>query len=274
MSRNQAISIHAPRMGSDLRRTERFTCALDFNPRSPDGERRDQEMRRVMRIVISIHAPRMGSDRPSQTCSRSAVRFQSTLPGWGATRPPCRSWNPSQYFNPRSPDGERLMPWDADNRVVAFQSTLPGWGATLPTLSGCGLFHVFQSTLPGWGATLSAGRLQYPIHHFNPRSPDGERRCAEFGRGHFGAISIHAPRMGSDAVPNLDVATLALFQSTLPGWGATIRIQGGCGNRFQSTLPGWGATESKRYLPTGRSYFNPRSPDGERRLSPAPIIPG
>ncbi|SPU26666.1 Uncharacterised protein [Bifidobacterium bifidum] len=101
-----------------------------------------------------------------------------------------------------------------------------------------------------------------------------------------GYISIHAPRMGSDAVPNLDVATLALFQSTLPGWGATIRIQGGCGNRFQSTLPGWGATQlirardlgllisihaprmgsdfARRIHRLAHSHFNPRSPDGER----------
>ena len=147
---------------------------------------------------------------------------------------------------------------------------------------------IFQSTLPGWGATLSAGRLQYPIHHFNPRSPDGERRCAEFGRGHFGAISIHAPRMGSDAVPNLDMATLALFQSTLPGWGATSMVgflsvrrwhfnprspdgerhittaTAAANNAFQSTLPGWGATPPTLRGDYGRYHFNPRSPDGER----------
>ena len=80
------ISIHAPRMGSDLRnpiiKAHRSifqstlpgwgatTAALtirhhvhDFNPRSPDGERRQHYCGLVFIVGISIHAPRMGSDR-------------------------------------------------------------------------------------------------------------------------------------------------------------------------------------------------------------------
>ena len=57
-------------------------------------------------------------------------------------------------------------------------------------------------------------------------------------------ISIHAPRMGSDAGETVQAAAFALFQSTLPGWGATRLAQ--CVRLiilgFQSTLPGWGAT--------------------------------
>ena len=34
-------------------------------------------------------------------------------------------------------------------------------------------------------------------------------------------ISIHAPRMGSDATKLLNGELMDLFQSTLPGWGAT-----------------------------------------------------
>ena len=36
------------------------------------------------------------------------------------------------------------------------------------------------------------------------------------------AISIHAPRMGSDELADLDMWVLSRFQSTLPGWGATV----------------------------------------------------
>ena len=57
--------------------------------------------------------------------------------------------------------------------------------------------------------------------NFNPRSPGGERlHTAVF------AIAENA------------------FQSTLPGWGATIGRVGACQRvrEFQSTLPGWGAT--------------------------------
>ena len=34
------ISIHAPRMGSDMLGVQMFPGYDDFNPRSPDGERR------------------------------------------------------------------------------------------------------------------------------------------------------------------------------------------------------------------------------------------
>ena len=83
------------------------------------------------------------------------------------------------------------------------------------------------------------------IANFNPRSPCGERRCIR---------------------PMIPWTTT--FQSTLPVWGATVRISVGsflhdyfnprspCGERravcadglpryrFQSTLPVWGATKS------------------------------
>ena len=60
----EVISIHAPRMGSDLER------ALA----EPDPE-------------ISIHAPRMGSDTAWYPTYAQIIVFQSTLPGWGATIP-------------------------------------------------------------------------------------------------------------------------------------------------------------------------------------------
>ena len=57
-------------------------------------------------------------------------------------------------------------------------------------------------------------------------------------------ISIHAPRMGSDNPACWSLGWRWIFQSTLPGWGATV-----VGTKywisayvFQSTLPGWGAT--------------------------------
>ena len=147
------ISIHAPRMGSDARRSRRIAGASDFNPRSPDGERRtcvppsyfDDIFQSTLPgwgatpavdfidplTEISIHAPRMGSDTSSWSMTRS-----------------------STYFNPRSPDGERheatMYPLDS----TAFQSTLPGWGATLSTPAKP-LRPIFQSTLPGWGATTA-----------------------------------------------------------------------------------------------------------------------
>ena len=193
-----------------------------------------------------------------------------------------------------------------------FQSTLPGWGATASLrimLRICAL--LFQSTLPGWGATPprwqwnprpsnfnprspDGERLHVCHHcndvarHFNPRSPDGERRCDLRHDMWIICISIHAPRMGSDLRYRCGMLKRFLFQSTLPGWGATSMVgflsvrrwhfnprspdgerhittaTAAANNAFQSTLPGWGATPPTLRGDYGRYHFNPRSPDGER----------
>ena len=100
----------------------------------------------------------------------------------------------------------------------------------------------FQSTLPGWGATGTQGPAIARHHDFNPRSPDGERPGDHSDRS-GDAISIHAPRMGSDRMQSMPPPPNSLFQSTLPGWGATLHSSiCTADDPFQSTLPGWGAT--------------------------------
>ena len=56
------ISTHAPRTGSD--KSARFCRAnvVDFNPRSPHGERQLRVRRDHVLYDISTHAPRTGSD--------------------------------------------------------------------------------------------------------------------------------------------------------------------------------------------------------------------
>ena len=125
------ISIHAPRMGSDRNRPPASAGRGDFNPRSPDGERHQGRAMtasegkfqstlpgwgatvdaadRLLVAGISIHAPRMGSDLSDTTCHALRFLFQSTLPGWGATRRSLLISSVKAYFNPRSPDGERLI---------------------------------------------------------------------------------------------------------------------------------------------------------------------
>ena len=56
------ISIHAPRVGSDVRHGRITRRAENFNPRSPCGERREGYFDHAGRADISIHAPRVGSD--------------------------------------------------------------------------------------------------------------------------------------------------------------------------------------------------------------------
>ena len=184
-------------MGSDVEGKVLQRDDLDFNPRSPCGE------------------------RPGLSQARTSLRqFQPTLPLWGATTlvnatiqglristhaPPVgsdllSSLRPghSANFNPRSPCGERHTFVANLQQVAKFQPTLPLWGATMRAdinsfkhpdfnpRSPCGerprIFdtstpsHTFQPTLPLWGATVLP-------HH----------------AGDVKGISTHAPPVGSDS---------------------------------------------------------------------------
>ena len=101
------ISIHAPRVGSDVRETSAPSGVRNFNPRSPCGERHRLRLLvighadisihaprvgsdldaadGVPRDLISIHAPRVGSDLDDMVGKTVSIEFQSTLPVWGAT---------------------------------------------------------------------------------------------------------------------------------------------------------------------------------------------
>ena len=86
--------------------------------------------------------------------------------------------------------------------------------------------------------------------HFNPRSPHGERHLSQ----------------KFDSLP-------VLFQSTLPAWGATERAARG-GSRYTISIhaPRMGSDTARIRLTGGSSYFNPRSPHGERQNEPQFII--
>ena len=150
--RAHRISIHAPRMGSDWH----------------------SDVMATMKFAISIHAPRMGSDVPKSTNSEPNCGFQSTLPGWGATRPTAHQSDGLHHFNPRSPDGERPVVAVAHRLRQHFNPRSPD-GERLIRCRVVGGMPRFQSTLPGWGATNSSSASRSRVVDFNPRSPDGER---------------------------------------------------------------------------------------------------
>ena len=126
------------------------------------------------------------------------MRFQSTLPVWGATgfisgflrsviisihAPRVGSDVPDTMlrrrpddFNPRSPCGERLASTGQANRLPHFNPRSP-----------C-----------GERPRQSCVTVQ-PQSHFNPRSPCGERRDTARSPAAVPPISIHAPRVGSDS---------------------------------------------------------------------------
>ena len=202
----------------------------------------------------------------------SLLSFQSTLPARGATILGCESKERSNYFNPRSPHGERRDFFRRFTMQQAFQSTLPARGATFSDSSVL-KSSVFQSTLPARGATCWVSPFESrSASNFNPRSPHGERPAGSArSRAEAQAISIHAPRTGSDDSFDDYSVTRVSFQSTLPARGATVEpppATSRCtisihaprtgsdkssvnlsspSKRFQSTLPARGATPTEYY---------------------------
>ena len=146
------------------------------------------------------------------------------------------------HFNPRSPGGERPALTSPVVGVREFQSTLPGWGATF-TVQVVDRATVISIHAPRVGSDGVRCSRRTPSPNFNPRSPGGERLGYGFAPCRIWGISIHAPRVGSDVTTVMPVPASVVFQSTLPGWGAT---------RLGVTRNALG------------DDFNPRSPGGER----------
>ena len=105
----KGISIHAPRVGSDKSRRYQVQPVRDFNPRSPCGERHNQDNHRKYLSDFNPRSP-CGERRYEHSYHQGIAKFQSTLPVWGATLLIRLIRDSSSNFNPRSPCGERLTP--------------------------------------------------------------------------------------------------------------------------------------------------------------------
>ena len=147
-----------------------------------------------------------------------------------------------QYFNPRSPHGEQRQSLDTSSYHGHISIHAPRMGSDNTTFS------------------LSAG----PIY-FNPRPRMGsDIFVSSYPFGEY-IISIHAPRMGSDPSSFSGFEAISLFQSTLLAWGATnSALEQGFVSRISIHAPRMGSDTSLRPITCSASYFNPRSPHGER----------
>ena len=193
-----------------------------FNPRSPRGERRPGSLAYKAILHVSIHAPRVGSDRETNPVRCAARRFNPRSPRGERPAASRSGRSMSRSFNPRSPRGERLRRMSAINTPILFQSTLPAWGATcVQRLLHC-LPGQFQSTLPAWGATMRTGTLLTTPVRFLSTLPAWGATIPANQEESIGNVSIHAPRVGSDASRRVLPPPPPLFQSTLPAWGATL----------------------------------------------------
>ena len=112
-------------------------------------------------------------------------------------------------------------------------------------------------------------------HHFNPRSPYGERPKAGLDAvdtGRFqstlpirgATISIHAPHTGSD---DMGAGTVHLGGISIhaPHTGSdACRVCLACGKQISIHAPHTGSDQIRPFRVVRCFYFNPRSPYGER----------
>ena len=239
----RAISIHAPRGGSDRGPRAGVDRRRDFNPRSPWGERLDGCLQLLLAVGISIHAPRGGSDPVSNAVVYRMLRFQSTLPVGGATLRGDGYETPFYIFQSTLPvGGATRIEHAAVQELLGISIHAPRGGSDIIGGSMIQVIDLFQSTLPVGGATLPSRSGLSGVPDFNPRSPWGERLITTSSSYQTDKISIHAPRGGSDGA------------GTLPG----------CGQRISIHAPRGGS--DGLYIPCQLQprHFNPRSPWGER----------
>ena len=218
------ISIHAPREGSDCPAVRWHPrCPHYFYPRSPRGERRQPVRRGLWQPAISIHAPREGSDPAGH---------------------PETGYRGISIHAPREGSDQPTFTGLCENLISIHA---PREGSDFFPMPGLLLICTFLSTLPARGATRSVRPTVPSRFHFYPRSPRGERPATSRACAGCGAISIHAPREGSDLTCNGE------FQETMYFYPRSPR-----GERQKSLQPG-----SKTEI-----HFYPRSPRGERQVAP------
>ena len=146
------ISIHAPRAGSDSFFSSASRAFVNFNPRSPCGERQPYLFSTLRAEHISIHAPRAGSDEGLQKRGQHQT-----------------------YFNPRSPCGERRTTRRRFTAIKEFQSTLPVRGATDTPYKDGSYRLTISIHAPRAGSDEGLQKRGQHQTYFNPRSPCGER---------------------------------------------------------------------------------------------------
>ena len=207
-----------PARGATWPTKTRVSGSVYFNPRSPHGERHSKWIF-PDEWGISIHAPRTGSD------FAASIIYTALM---------------ISIHAPRTGSDDHNGSGDASN--AAFQSTLPARGATASCRSNRRQDQI-SIHAPRTGSDTTTARFAYShAHHFNPRSPHGERL----------ALSIVA-------------IVLSLFQSTLPARGATAfyKIYYYLFKDFNPRSP-HGERQGLLLPPVQRIHFNPRSPHGER----------
>ena len=182
-----------PRRGATVWTISDAAALACFNPRSPGGERRANEVYGYSSHQVSIHAPQAGSDDNVELPQMGDTWFQSTLPRRGATAI-CRSsrsgfgvsihapqagsdsrFRTAAYltgFNPRSPGGERRWAsMSSPNRHVSIHAPQAGSDAGTAVASCISGLRCFNPRSPGGERPQNMAVLYRPSPRYRPFQP-------------------------------------------------------------------------------------------------------
>ena len=169
-----------------------------FNPRSPWGERPSSD------FPDSITSDNFNPRSPWGERPLSIARVPMTL----------------KNFNPRSPWGERPDLFFYCRCIFYISIHAPRGGSDYSRLCAMSIVYHFNPRSP-WGERLGVLGLLVWSLRFQSTLPVGGATPDQMAQRRHDAISIHAPRGGSDFVHCTCSYDFKEFQSTLPVGGAT-----------------------------------------------------
>ena len=197
---NQPISIHAARVGCDLRRAPGRRGRRNFNPRSPSGLRRSAKK-------LSLLPPIFQSTQPewAATVRHKDFRLVPCHISIHAARVGCDGWEEASDIA----DGKISI--HAARVGCDFDGLIKYWEDECISIHaarvGCDMY-LFRVTC-GWvGISIHAARVGC-----DARTVACPKQAV--------VISIHAARVGCDIISTLQRRGFLIFQSTQPEWAAT-----------------------------------------------------
>ena len=186
-----------PARGATARMTTNYR-QLNFNPRSPHGERHGTTENAPEVADISIHAPRTGSDAAHVGIYiGNGISIHAPRTGSDYADGVFQSLPDISIHAPRTGSDLYLMNLSPNHMSISIHA--PRTGSDLSHIVRRDCRFAFQSTLPARGATAQFnfyGQQSYISIHA-PRTGSDNLRDSPISRKK--GISIHAPRTGSDA---------------------------------------------------------------------------
>ena len=216
---------------------------LDFNPRSPHGERHTARPKNGGLKDISTHAPRTGSDKQVWLANRMAFEFQPTLPARGATPSATRAFGTSR-FQPTLPARGATAADDQRVAAVGISTHAPRTGSDLAQRLHGRVAGDISTHAPRTGSDADMPTKTIENSLISTHAPrTGSDAVFPDARTLGRRISTHAPRTGSDTMFGATMPSPRDFNPRSPHGERQVQIPIITNRtRFQPTLPARGAT--------------------------------